>query len=282
MTTDDAPADATADDETCEDRPKSYAAILDHEIAQGMDELQRPTFGLALSGLSAGLDVGFSLFFMAVVLTLMGGDLADPGTHAVVANMYPIGFIFVIIGRSELFTEHTTLAVFPVLSGRAGVGSLARLWGVVYSTNLLGAAIFAAIATWIGPRLGIIDPAAFGAIAHEVTEPVWSVTLVSGILAGWLMGLLSWTLSAARETVSRILLVWLVTAGIGLAGLHHSIVGTAEVLAGLFTHAVEAGDFVAFLAPATLGNALGGVIFVSLIKYSHATRDRPATRRLRR
>lgn len=230
--------------------------------------------GLALSGLSAGLDIGFSLFFMAVVLTLMGGDFSAPLTRAVVANMYPVGFVFVIIGRSELFTEHTTLAVFPVLGRRASIWALARLWGVVYAANLLGAAMFALVAVWVGPALGVIDSAAFGTIAQQLVETGWTMTFVSGLLAGWMMGLLSWILTAAQETISRILLVWLVTAGIGLAGLHHSVVGTAEVLAGVFSHHQSLSDYWRFLIPATIGNAVGGAVLVSLIKYSHATRVR--------
>lgn len=132
------------------DQRKSYGTTLEEEIFQGLQELERSRTGLFLSGLSAGLDIGFTLFFMAVILTLMGGNPADPLTHLLLASTCPIGFVFVIVGRSELFTEHTTLAVFPVLSGDASMGHLARLWGIVYASNLLGAAAFAAIAVWMG------------------------------------------------------------------------------------------------------------------------------------
>ncbi|HZD04771.1 MAG TPA: formate/nitrite transporter family protein, partial [Longimicrobiales bacterium] len=254
------------------DQPKSYGTILEEEIFQGLHELERPPVGLFLSGLSAGLDIGFSVFFMAVLLSLMGGDLADPLTRILLANAYPIGFVFVIVGRSELFTEHTALAVFPVLGGRAGLGRLARLWGIVYVSNLIGAAAFAAMAVWVGPPLGVVSPAAFGGIAGDLVRTDWHVTLASALLAGWMMGLLSWTLSAAQETISRILLVWLVTSGIGLAGLHHCIVGSVEVLAGMFAGYQDTAQYATFLLWTTLGNALGGVIFVSIIKYSHAVK----------
>lgn len=253
-----------------QDKPKSYGTILEEEIFQGLHELERPAGGLFLSGLSAGLDIGFSLFLMATVLTVLGGDLSDPLTKILVANMYPVGFVFVIVGRSELFTEHTTLAVFPVLGGKARVGRLARLWGLIYASNLVGAAVFAALAAWVGPALGAVEVTAFGAIAEEMVAHDWPVMLGSAILAGWMMGLLSWTLAAAQETISRILLVWLVTAAIGLAGLHHCVVGTVEVLAGVFSGQQSLGQYGYFLLWATLGNALGGVFFVALVKYSHA------------
>lgn len=70
--------------------------------------------------------MSFSVFLMATLLTLDQGSLPHPVTEIMVASAYAIGFIFVIIGRSELFTEHTTLAVLPVLNKRATVWRLLR------------------------------------------------------------------------------------------------------------------------------------------------------------
>ena len=267
--------DAAEDEEAAEEKdsgPKSYGTILEEEIFQGLHELKRPAKGLLLSGLSAGLDIGFSLFLMATVLTILGGDYGDPLTRILVANMYPIGFVFVILGRSELFTEHTTLAVFPVLGGRAGVDRLARLWALIYTSNVVGAAVFSLIAAWIGPAVGAFDAQAVAAIADKLVAPSWEVVLGSGILAGWMMGLLSWLISASQETISRILVVWLVTAGIGIAGLHHCIVGTVEVLTSVFLGGHTFADYGHFMLWSSIGNALGGTVFVAVIKYSHAVK----------
>lgn len=251
--------------------PKSYGAILEEEIWQGLNELERPAGGLFLSGLSAGLDIGFSVLLMAAVLTALGGDAADPLTHFALSNMYAVGFIFVILGRSELFTEHTTLAVFPVLGGRAGVGTLARLWGLVYASNVIGGAVFAAIMVAVGPPLGAMSRESFATIAEELVRHGSLVIFTSAVLAGWLMGLLSWLLAAAQETISRIFFVWLITAAIGYLGLHHSIVGTVEVLGGvLVSDALGPAEFGRFLLWTTVGNAAGGTFFVGLVKYSHA------------
>jgi formate/nitrite transporter FocA (FNT family) len=94
---------------------------------------------------------------------------------------------------------------------------------------------------------------------------------LSAVLAGWLMGLLSWLVAAGRDTISQIVIVWLVTTAIGFAGLHHVILGTVEVLSGAFSgQGINVNDFGRFLLWSTLGNAFGGVFFVALIKYGHA------------
>ena len=258
------------EDEKSQEPQKGYETILEQEIQSGVTELERPTGGLFLSGLSAGLDVSFSLLVIAVVTHLTEGYFSPPVERLLLANAYSVGFLFVVLGRSELFTEHTTLAVLPVLDRRASLTQLGRLWGVVYVANLLGAIIFAAFFSFVAPLLGIAEPRTFGHIAEEVVSHPWTVILLSGVLAGWLMGLLSWLVAASRDTISQVFMVWLVTFVIGLAHLHHSVAGSAEVLAGVFSgQGATAGDFLRFLSASTLGNAVGGIVFVAVIKYGH-------------
>ncbi|MGH9430252.1 MAG: formate/nitrite transporter family protein [Terriglobia bacterium] len=88
------------------------------------------------------------------MVTLVRGEPAQPLDQILVANVYSIGFIFVILGRSELFTEHTTRAVYPVLTGKASPHALLRLWSVIYVGNIAGTAVFAKLVTIIGPPLG--------------------------------------------------------------------------------------------------------------------------------
>jgi formate/nitrite transporter FocA (FNT family) len=259
-----------AEKEKGEEPQKGYETILEQEIVSGQKELERPSGNLFLSGLSAGLDVSLSLLLMGVMRGLTEGALPHAVSEILVATMYAAGFLFVVLGRSELFTEHTTLAVLPVLDGRASVAQLGRLWVLVYVSNLLGAAAFAGFLSFLGPRLGIIESRVLGGIASEVVgHPFW-VILLSGVLAGWLMGLLSWLVTASRDTIGQIAIVWLVTFAIGFAHLHHSIVGSTEVLAGIFSgQGADLIDFARFLGGATLGNMLGGIFFVALIKYGH-------------
>jgi formate/nitrite transporter FocA (FNT family) len=251
--------------------------VLSVQIEEGLTELNRPGSGLFISALSAGLDIGFGPLLMAVVLTTAGFSFGSPVVgELLMANAYALGFVLVVLGRSELFTEHTTLAVLPVLDGRASVGQLGRLWGLVYLGNVLGGAVFAAIVVVVAPALGVVDPRAFVEIATGLTDHGWSVILAAGVLAGWLMGLLSWLVAAAQESVSRLLFVWLIATAIGFAHLPHSIAGTVEVLLGVFGSAeVTLADFARFLVASTVGNAIGGSVFVSLLKYSHVVRGGP-------
>jgi formate/nitrite transporter FocA (FNT family) len=193
---------------------KPSRQILQHEISEAVDALDKSASVLFISG----LDIGFSLFLMAVVWTLTAGTLPEPTVRILVANMYAVGFIFVVLGRSELFTEQTALAVMPVLNGRATVMALTGLWAVVYAANLLGAAAFA------GPR------------------------------------------RRGPAGVRRA----------GLGKLSHVVVGSVEVLAGVFSgEGVSGGDYGRFLVWTTLGNAVGGSVFVALIKYSYASAGKP-------
>ncbi|MFD1562178.1 formate/nitrite transporter family protein [Haloarchaeobius amylolyticus] len=249
------------------------AAVLDSLIESGLHEMERERSGLLLSGFSAGLDIGFGPLLMAVVLTLSAGTFGDLSTEILLASVYAVGFMFVILGRSELFTEHTTLAVIPVLDRQASIGQLGRLWGLVYVGNIVGGAVFTFLAVLLMPGLGVVSPEAFGTIAHKLVSHDLSWLFVAGIFAGWLMGLMAWLITAAQETISRIFIIWLVAATIGILHLPHAIAGNVEVLFGLFTSsAVSVSDYLAFQVLATAGNAVGGTIFVAILKYGHVVR----------
>ncbi len=252
---------------------KSYEVILKQEIAQGLTEIQRPSSGLFFSGLSAGLDVGFSVFLMAVVSTGLKELIAEPILQLILGSMYSVGFIFVILGRSELFTEHTTLAVLPFLRGEAPFSSLIRLWIIVYFSNLLGAGLFSLLLVLTGPSLGVIDPESLRDAARSLVEHPFQVIFLSGLMAGWLMGLLSWLVTAGKETIAQIFLVWLVTSSIGIGKLHHCIVGSIEILPAVYLNLdFVLWDFVRTIFWTTLGNIAGGVVFVAVLKYTHAVR----------
>lgn len=266
----DAGKDAVTDVSAVEPKVASQE-ILHHEIVEGKDALDKPSGRLFFSGLAAGLEVGFSLFLMAVMRTLTAGQLSNAVVELLTANMYSFGFVVVILGRSEFFTEQTSLAVLPVLNREASVVALLRLWAVVYVSNLIGAALFAALAVLTGPRLGVISHEALGTIANGVVDHPGPAIFLSALLAGWLMGLLSWVVAAARDTISQVVVVWMVTAAIGLGHLHHAVLGTVEVLAGVFAaHGATMSDFGHFLLWTTLGNMIGGSCFVALLKFAHA------------
>lgn len=248
---------------------KSERIILKHTQEAALREMGRSTRGLSLSGISAGLDLGFSVMLMIVVLTLFEGIFSEPVLHLLASNMYPIGFIFVVLGRSELFTEHTTLAVLPVLQRLASIKKLIRLWVIVYLSNIAGGLVFALILTHVAGTIHLLKISALEKIALSFVEYSGMMTLLTAALAGWLMGLLAWLVAAARETISQIFIIWIITASIGLAGLPHCIVGNIEVVSGVIAGSISFAEYLSFLIPTTIGNALGGVLFVGVLKFSH-------------
>lgn len=248
----------------------SYRKILEREIENALREIRRPPKGVFLSGLSAGLNVSFGALFMAMALTFAPSFPSPLVKHAVLAALSSVGFLFVVLGQTELFTAHTTMAVLPVLDGRATVGDLGKLWANVYVSNLLGCALFAGFVALLGPAFGVVSASAAKSMATTLVRHPWWVIFLSGVVAGWLMGLLTWLVAASRDTVSRVFMVLVIAASIGFAPFHHALLGTTEVLSGLLlSPAVTVADYGHFLLWTTAGNVLGGSVLVALINYGH-------------
>jgi len=94
------------------------------------------------------------------------------------------------------------------------------------------------------------------------------VIFVSAILAGWLMGLLSFLLTSTKDTISKIVIIFLITSIMAFTNLHHSIIGNIEVFSGLISSSkIRITDYLTFQSLALLGNAVGGFVFVGLFKY---------------
>jgi len=253
-------------------RPKTINEIFDEQIEKAMAEHNRSNTHVFVSAIAAGLELGFSVFLMGVLYSLYFNQLTPSTLHLVLSVAYPLGFIFVVIGKSELFTEHTTMAILPVLNRQTTIRSLLILWGIIYAGNLIGASLFSLGLIKLPVDMGVIIPGALISLAEKLSDYSWSVILGSGILAGWLMGLLSWLVASSQDTISRIFSIILVTSVIGLGSLHHSIVGSIEMFSGmLLSENISFLSFLHVLGWSTFGNLVGGVVFVALLKFSYAT-----------
>jgi len=256
------------EDKSDEGKPRKHGEILNEQLEEGKEVFDNSTGSILLCSFTAGLEIGFSFLLMCTVFTFFNGKVAEDTLFKLLTFVYPAGFIMVILGRSLLFTEQTSLLSLPVLNKKESISSLLKLWGLVIFGNLAGGWAMAALLIWIGPALGIFDLIAVEKISTHVTSFSPQVILVSAILAGWLMGLLSWLLSSAQETVSRILLIIMITGIMAFTSLHHSIVGNVEVFAGLLSSSkITFLDYLTFESLSLLGNAIGGVVFVALLKY---------------
>ncbi|WP_232703026.1 formate/nitrite transporter family protein [Halobacterium wangiae] len=260
MSTDSDPSGATL----------SYRNILEREMENALKEVGRPPRGLFLSGFSAGLNLSFGVLFMAMVLTYSGGFGSELTKQVTLAVVSAVAFLFVVIGQTELFTAQATMAVIPVLDGRIGLSKLGRFWGIIYAANLLGCAGFAGLIAVVGPAMGVVEPGAVGSLADALTGLPWWVVLASAVIAGWLMGLTTWLAAASRDTIGRVVVVLVITATIGFGPFHHVILGTTELLtAMLLGQGVGPAAFGEFLVLATVGNVVGGSVFVGLLNYGH-------------
>lgn len=254
---------------------KTAREILDDQIEMALHEHRRQNRDLFLSAISAGLEVGFTVFLMAAIYSKFNGIVDSSILDILLALSYPLGFIFVVIGRSELFTEHTTLAVLPVLNRDASIKSLLILWLLIYVGNLLGGYLFGSILAIIPERLEALEAGAFEALALKLIGHPWYIVIGSGILAGWLMGLLSWLVTASQETISKIVIIVLITTVIGIGELHHSIVGSIEIFTAVLTSKeIGLSSYLHIQLWSTLGNIIGGVVFVAFAKFSHAMQSK--------
>src|SRR5690242_12821106 len=104
---------------------------------RGDEEMERPATSLWWSGVAAGLSISFSLLSQAI-LELRLPDAS--WTHLVSSFGYAIGFLMVVLGRQQLFTETTITAVLPVMAdfSVANLGRMLRMWAIVWVANTAG------------------------------------------------------------------------------------------------------------------------------------------------
>jgi formate/nitrite transporter FocA (FNT family) len=241
------------------------AVVFETVRREGDVELSRPALSLAFSGLAAGLSMGFSL----VVTGLLRAYLPDAPWRTLVENLgYTVGFVIVVLGRQQLFTENTVTAILPLLdSPRKGATLLkvARLWIVVLCANLVGAAIFGYVIAHaaIFPEQA---QRAFLQLAHESVGPGFWGVLVRGVFAGWLIALMVWLLPVADT--QKLWVIVIITYVVGIAGFNHIVAGSVEALYGVAAGSVSVATYLgAFLVPVFIGNSIGGILLVSLLNY---------------
>lgn len=247
---------------------KTHGEILREQIIEGCEIYDRSPRSILLSSFTAGLELGFSFLMICSVFSFFQDKVEEATLFKLIAIVYPLGFILVILGQSILFTEQTSLLTLPVLSRKRSVFSLIKIWSLVILGNLIGGILIGLTISWIGPNLGLFKAETIAKIGEHVVGYDLPTILVSAVLAGWLMGLLSWLVTSSKETTAEILIIYLITAVMGFAGLHHSIVGNIEVFSGmLVSPKIDLFIYLKTLFTTLIGNALGAIIFVALLKY---------------
>jgi formate/nitrite transporter FocA (FNT family) len=226
-------------------------------------ELARPVTALAVAGVVGGLTMGLTALSTSIVSAELG-----PGANAQFLShcLYPIGFMAVILGRGQLFTENTLYPVALVLAERRHFWRTARLWAIVLPFNILGALLFSILAV----KTGALRPEYVTAMANfglEATRMPASHVFWSGVFGGWIIALVAWLVSGSHSITGSALLIWVFTFVVGLGHFAHCIASSAEILSAVLTGQYSIVGYLAWLLPATSGNIVGGVMLVTLLEY---------------
>lgn len=254
------------EEQEAEERVAVTAHVVHEAIRkQGEEELERPASALAWSGLAAGLSMGFSFIAEGVLRS----HLPDENWRPLIAKLgYPLGFLIVIIGRQQLFTENTLTPIIPLLARRnlRTFWAVLRLWTIVFLANMVGAHAFA----WVAANTALMTPEvqrALTAIAHESAAVGFGAAVLRGVFAGWLIALVVWLLAASEH--SQIGVIVILTYAVGIGQFTHIIVGSIEVLYLVMGGQLAWPAFAAgYALPTLIGNVLGGVSLVSALNHA--------------
>lgn len=233
-------------------------------VKQGEDELDRSARSLFYAGLAAGLAIHLSLLAQAALHAMLPDA---PWREAVSDIGYCFGFVIVILGRLQLFTESTVTAVLPLARrpGLRALGRTARLWAIVLAANLVGTFAVALLSTRGG--MATADQiAAMVTISSAILDHGGWATFAHAIPAGFLVASIPWVLIGARENAFWVIIA--VTYAIALGNFAHVVVGSDEAFVLMFTGHATPGQVLAFLLPALAGNIVGGSGLFALLAHA--------------
>jgi formate-nitrite transporter family protein len=250
-------------------------AVVIHEILreEGEIELKRTPAALLWSALAGGLSMGFSF----ITLALLRAKLPDSPWSSIVASVgYSTGFVIVILGKQQLFTETTLTATLPLLVRRDWTTfvALMRMWAIVLLCNLVGTLLMA----WLIARPGLFDPEVTSTLGDTAMAAISGSTLATvgrAMLAGWLIALMVWVLPGADAT--RFFVIVFLTSIVSLGNFPHIVAGSTEAAYAIFAGRAGIGDYVlGFFAPTLLGNTIGGVALAAMLNHAPVLHDMAA------
>jgi formate-nitrite transporter family protein len=241
--------------------------IWDRGFEEGERRMQRALPGQASTGLLGGFDIMLGL---AVVFVLSGALLAvttEELSHAIGALPFGIAFVFLTIGRSELFTENFLVPVGAYFAGRGSARDLGRMWVLTLIFNMVGIAIIAALLTVDG----VLPASAYeasGYLGDKFIERGFAAALVSAILAGIAITLYTWLTLAATGDATKVVIALLIGYVLLLPAFNHAMVSFGEVTLAVFSGATDASAWEVTwrMGVAVLGNTIGGIGFVTITR----------------
>ncbi len=251
------------------DAPEPHEIFRDMR-EEGRDRLSRSRLELASSSLVAGFDVVFGVIALAAVTASVTPHFGTQAGHFAGALAFGIGFVFITVGRSELFTENFMVPVTGLRRGLLTKLKLAELWLLSPVFNILGGTILILIATTHGVLPTGAGPG-LAATAMHFKQLDDSSAFASAIAGGALITLMTWLVEGSRTPGGRVLVAWIAGALLALGSFDHVIVVTLEMIFGIrFGAPIGWIDVAHNLGIAAAGNMLGGLAFVTLTRTSQA------------
>ncbi|WP_432502590.1 formate/nitrite transporter family protein [Kineococcus arenarius] len=251
-------SDSTADPTEAPSRPEpEVEEAFDRLVSEGRDRLARPLLPLVSTGFLGGLDVGTGVLAYLLVLHATG-------SHLLAGLAFSIGFVALLLARSELFTEDFLVPVTAVVAREGSVVSLLRLWAVTLATNLLGGWVI----TWlIVGALPDLRATVVESGAHYATLPIGLESFCLAVLAGVVITLMTRMQHSTESTGVRIVPAILFGALLAGGQLFHSVLDSLLVFAAIHADAPFGYlDWLPRLGWAVLGNLVGGLLLVTAIR----------------
>ncbi len=235
--------------------------IFERVIVDADEEISRSFRELFFSGLAAGFAITLT------VLLYVSMTHAAGGVPIVSALLYPIGFVYIILGNYQLYTENTLPPVALVIERMASVPAMLGMWSVVLLGNLVGGALGATALAYGG----VFSPGAAQTaveIGMSGVETDWIALFFKAVFAGLIVAGVVWLDFSVTDSTTRFLLVYMAFLAIPLGNLFHVVVASTEVvylvLVGQIGPLYGAYNFA---LPVLLGNTLGGVLLVTIVNY---------------
>lgn len=224
------------------------------------------TLNKILLGILAGMFIGFGAQGSMTVMQTMGS--IDVGLMKFFgAFVFPVGLMLVIIAGGELFTGNS-LMTLAFMDKKISLRELLSNWILVYFGNFLGSIFLALLVFKSGLAQGDVGALAMS-IAKGKLELDFSAAIIRGFLCNILVVLAVWMSFGAKDIISKIFSIWFPIMLFVLLGFEHSVANMYYLPLGKFLGAnISWGDiWVKNLLPVTLGNILGGAVFISFIYY---------------
>lgn len=242
--------------------------IVEQAVEHGERSLERLPRDILITAVIGGVEV--SLGALAAMTVLGASMSAAPslglyGGLALAGLVFPIGFLFVILGRSELFTENFLVPVVAVLRRECTPWALLKVWGLSWAGNMAGCAIMALI---VSAPEAVGRPLLHGYMAYtqyKLGLPAAAV-FFSAVLAGMVMTVLTWLMSAIVNPVVKVFAIWAAGYAIFATNTSHTVVSAALVFVGFHLLHASPGAVAGYIGLCTIGNLVGGVGLVTLFR----------------